>query len=181
MPQTVLATTLRAAIALALAATGTVALAAGSEASTAGDAVVISEVYGGGGNTGAPYLNDFVELYNPTDHAISLTGMSVQYRSSSGTLGGVTPLSGSVPAGKHWLVQGAVGSGNGVALPPPDATGTLAMSATNGIVVLAQSTFAVPPSDPSVLDLVGYGTASAFETAAAPALSNTTSASRNAV
>ncbi|MGY2876988.1 5'-nucleotidase [Marmoricola sp. URHA0025 HA25] len=179
MPQTVLATTLRAAIALALASTGTVALAAGSEASTAGDAVVISEVYGGGGNTGAPYLNDFVELYNPTDHAISLAGMSVQYRSSSGQLGGLTALSGSVPAGSHWLVQEAAGSGNGVALPTPDATGTLAMSATNGIVVLAQSTVAVVPSDPSVLDLVGYGTATAFETAAASALSNTTSASRN--
>src|SRR5262249_26279082 len=26
--------------------------------------VVVSQVYGGGGNTGAPYTNDFVELFN---------------------------------------------------------------------------------------------------------------------
>lgn len=180
MPKTILATVLRAAVATAVATTGALALAGTSEASPAGDAVVISEVYGGGGNTGAPYLNDFIELYNPTDHAISLTGMSVQYRSSSGTLGGVTTLSGSVPAGQHWLVQEGAGAGNGVALPTPDATGTLAMSGTNGIVVLAQSTVAVATNDASVLDLVGYGSATAFETAATPALSNTTSASRDA-
>ncbi|WP_278600374.1 hypothetical protein [Clostridium tertium] len=28
--------------------------------------VVISEVYGGGGNFGSKYKNDFIELYNPT-------------------------------------------------------------------------------------------------------------------
>lgn len=26
--------------------------------------IVISQVYGGGGNAGAPYMNDFVELFN---------------------------------------------------------------------------------------------------------------------
>jgi hypothetical protein len=30
--------------------------------------VVISEVYGGGGNTGATYQNDFIELYNNSEH-----------------------------------------------------------------------------------------------------------------
>jgi predicted extracellular nuclease len=180
MPHRVLRHALRTAVVAALAAAGSLTLAAGSEASTSGDAVVISEVYGGGGNSGAAYLNDFIELYNPTDHTVDLGGMSVQYRSSGGGLGGITTLSGSLPAGRHWLVQEGAGAGNGIALPAPDASGSLAMSASNGIVVLARSTVAVATGDAAVLDLVGYGTATAFETAAAPALSNSTSASRNA-
>ena len=47
--------------------------------------VVISEVYGGGGNAGATYTNDFIELYNRTANAISLAGWSVQYASATGT------------------------------------------------------------------------------------------------
>ena len=41
--------------------------------------IVISEVYGGGGNTGAQYQNDFVELYNHGTAAQSVAGWSVQY------------------------------------------------------------------------------------------------------
>ena len=55
-----------------------------AKASTAGDNVVISEVYGGGGNSGAEYKNDFIELYNPTDAAINLDGWSVQYAVKDG-------------------------------------------------------------------------------------------------
>ena len=39
---------------------------------------VISEVYGGGGNSGAIYKNDFIEIYNPTDSTVSLSNWSVQ-------------------------------------------------------------------------------------------------------
>ena len=46
--------------------------------------VVISQVYGGGGNSGATYKNDFVELFNPTAAPVSLAGWSVQYASSHG-------------------------------------------------------------------------------------------------
>ena len=47
--------------------------------------IVISQVYGGGGNTGAPYQNDFVELFNRGTTTVSLSGMSVQYASATGT------------------------------------------------------------------------------------------------
>ena len=47
--------------------------------------VVISEVYGGGGNAGATYTNDFIELYNRTANTISLAGWSVQYAAATGT------------------------------------------------------------------------------------------------
>ncbi|MCL1841495.1 MAG: lamin tail domain-containing protein, partial [Propionibacteriaceae bacterium] len=48
-----------------------------SDAWTGG--VIINEVYGGGGNSGAAFNQDFIELYNPTDAAIDLSGWSLQY------------------------------------------------------------------------------------------------------
>ena len=46
------------------------------------------------------WSRDYVELYNPTDQAVDLSGTSVQYRSASGTANptGVTALSGSIPS-----------------------------------------------------------------------------------
>jgi hypothetical protein len=44
--------------------------------------VVISQVYGGGGNSGAPYQNDFIELFNAGSTPQSLQGWSVQYASA---------------------------------------------------------------------------------------------------
>src|SRR6185503_11498621 len=46
--------------------------------------VVISQLYGGGGNTNATYQNDFVELYNPSGITFDLTGWSLQYTSAAG-------------------------------------------------------------------------------------------------
>ena len=36
--------------------------------------VVISQVYGGGGNASAPYNADFVELFNRGGSAVNITG-----------------------------------------------------------------------------------------------------------
>ena len=94
---------LATACGLALAVTG---VGLSSPASAAADHLVISEVYGGGGNSGATYTHDFIELYNPTDAPVSVDGWSVQYRSATGTgAGAVTTLSGMVPARGHYLVQ----------------------------------------------------------------------------
>ena len=144
--------------------------------------IVISEVYGGGGNAGATYTNDFIELYNPGATSVSLSGWSVQYASSTGTGSWtVTALTGSIPAGRNYLIQQAAGTGGTTPLPTPDATGTIAMSATNGKVALVQSTTPLVgacPTGSAIVDLVGYGTANCFETAPTPALTNTTSAQR---
>ncbi|HEX5823860.1 MAG TPA: ExeM/NucH family extracellular endonuclease, partial [Candidatus Limnocylindrales bacterium] len=144
--------------------------------------VVISEVYGGGGNAGATLKNDFIELYNTTASPISLSGWSVQYASAAGGTWQVTPLGGSIPAGRNYLIQEAAGAGGTVDLPTPDATGSIAMSATAGKVALVSSTGALAGACPTagVVDFVGYGTtANCFEGAgptAAPG--NTTSAQR---
>ncbi|HSB88056.1 MAG TPA: lamin tail domain-containing protein, partial [Ilumatobacteraceae bacterium] len=106
--------------------------------------IVISQVYGGGGNTGAPYRNDFIELFNRGTTTVSLAGKSVQYASatSTGNFGSnpVTVLSGSLAPGQYYLVQQASGGTTGAALPTADATGTVNMSATGGKVALVDST-----------------------------------------
>jgi predicted extracellular nuclease len=164
-----------------LAAVVTVASLAltASPASAASPDVVISQVYGGGGNSGATYTNDFIELFNRGTGAVDLSTWSVQYASAAGTTYQVTALTGSIPAGAHYLVQESAGAGGTTPLPTPDATGSIAMSATNGKVALVTSATALAcgatcATAAGVRDFVGYGTANDFEGAAAPGLSNTT-------
>src|SRR5262249_37571702 len=54
--------------------------------------LVISQVYGGGGNAGAIYKNDFVEICNRGTTTVDLFGWSIQQASSTGTSWSVTPL-----------------------------------------------------------------------------------------
>lgn len=144
---------------------------------------VISQVYGGGGNTGATYTHDFIEVFNRGASSIDLTGWSVQYASGSGTTWQVTTLSSvTLQPGQYYLIQQAQGSGGTTPLPTPDAIGTIAMSATVGKIALVNSTTALSgscPLDPSIVDFVGFGTANCFEgTGTTPAPSNTTSVLR---
>lgn len=145
--------------------------------------VVISQVYGGGGNSGATLKNDFIELFNRGTATVDLSGWSVQYMSATGgATWFVTPLAGSIGAGQYYLVQQAAGSGGSVSLPPPDATGSILMAAGAGKVALSSSAGALSgtcPSGASIVDLVGYGAASCFEGSAPTfAASNTLGAHR---
>lgn len=146
--------------------------------------VLLSEVYGGGGNSGAPYTHDFVELYNRGSSSVDLSTWSVQYASASGTTWYATTLSGSIASGSKYLIQLAAGSGgNGDPLPEPDATGSTNMSASSGKVALVTSTTALScgsscSTATGVRDFLGYGSANDAETTSTPTLSNTTSATR---
>lgn len=143
-----------------------------AQANPAGTGLVIGEVYGGGGNSGAPYSNDFVEVHNPTSATVPLDGYAVAYFSAGGNAGGTVDLTGQIPAGRTYLVQLAAGTGSAPALPTPDASGSVNMSGTSGRVDLTQGSMLV--------DRVGYGTANLYEGAApAPAASNTTSVRRS--
>jgi predicted extracellular nuclease len=154
-----------------------------STAGAASTGIVISQVYGGGGNSGSVYRNDFVELFNLGSSAINLAGMSVQYASATGTSWLVTNLTGTIQPGQYYLVQEAAGAGGTTNLPTPDATGTIAMGATAGKVALVGSTLALTvacPSGPTIIDFVGYGsTANCSETAPTPAPSNANSVERS--
>ena len=63
--------------------------------------VVISQIYGGGGNTGATLRNDFIELFNRGDSAVTVSGWSVQYASAAGGEWQKTDLAGTLLPGQY--------------------------------------------------------------------------------
>lgn len=184
-------------VALAMALGAIVPVVVPVRARAASATLVLSQVYGGGGNTGAQYTHDFLEIFNRSGAPVSLDGLSLQYASATGTgnlganSGQLTELSGSIPAGGYRLVQEAAGAGNGFPLPTPDVIDAtpINMSGTAGKVALVTgptglgcnggSTACTADQLARIIDLVGYGTANFFEgPAAAPTLSNTTAAVR---
>ena len=152
---------------------------------------MVAEVYGGGGNSGATLTNDFVELGNAGAAAVDVTGWSVQYlpaAPSPTSLWQVTPLDRHGRRRRPVPDPRGAGAGGTIALPTPDATGTIAMSATAGTVAVVNTTTPLVcrtaadcAADTRIIDLVGYGTAVVRETAPAPATSNTTSAARSSL
>jgi len=160
---------------------GAVALALGGPAHAD---VVISQVYGGGGNSGATLKHDFIELFNNGSEEVNLSGWSLQYASSTGTSWtNKTALSGSLKPGQYLLVQQAAGAGGTENLPTPDLTGTINMSGTAGKVALVRHNTALtgscPGTDAGVVDFVGFGTATNCSlTAPTATLSNSSAALR---
>lgn len=168
-------------------------LAAALFAANAQADVVISQVYGGGGNSGAPFKNDFVELFNAGDSAASLSGLSLQYGSASGNFGSSSSLVVSLPAtslqpGQYFLVKLAGGS-TGSELPASDASGSANLSGSSGKIALVDGTAALACGSSTaacsaeqlarIHDLVGWGSANVFEgSAAAPGTNNATAATR---
>jgi len=183
---------------LAVAVMLTGLLAGANDTAEAGSQdLVVSQVYGGGGNTGAPLTHDYIELFNRGETSINLAGFSLQYASASGTgnfganTGQLTELSGSIAPGGYFLVQESAGTGAGVPLPTADlvdptpinmaaGAGKVALvTGTTGLGCNGGSTACTPEQLTRIVDLVGYGNANFFEgTGAAPTLSNSTSAFR---
>jgi hypothetical protein len=145
------------------------ALVAATSAQGSGSgSIVVGEIFAAGGNSGAPFTNDYVELFNRGSSSVSLSGWTLQYASATGTAWASTALSGSIPAGGHYLVQLASGGANGSALPAADATGTSNLAMSGGKVQVVSS-------GTNVEDLVGWGSATLYEgAAAAPAVTATT-------
>jgi uncharacterized protein (TIGR03437 family) len=143
--------------------------------------IFISQVYGGGGNSGATLRNDFVELFNRGTQAVTITGWSVQYAAATGTSWEHTPLNGVIQPGQYYLIQEAQGNGGSVSLPTPDVSDSINLSATDGkIALVSNSTLlsGAAPSGSQIVDFVGYGSANAAEGSPVAALTNTTAASR---
>lgn len=164
------------AVALGAAVT-TVTVTAPATATPAGDGVVISEYYGGGGNSGATLTRDFVELFNPTDHPVSLDGWTLQYLPA--TASAATALRGTVAPHGYYLVAGAAGAGGTVDLTADVTDPRLAMGGRAGTVVLMSSD-ALFGTGADPVDVVGVGRPRVHEGRPGPAVSNTTSASRDA-
>jgi hypothetical protein len=158
-------------------------LLAAPAARSASPDVVASQVYAGGGNAGAPFTHDFVELFNRGATTIDLSGWTIQYASATGTSWQATPLTGSIAPGRSYLVQLASAAAVGSALPAPDATGTTNLANAGGKVAVVRSatllTCGASPGSCSgnaqVADLIGWGSATEYEGASsAAALDNTT-------
>jgi Lamin Tail Domain len=167
------------------AVAGALLVLAPSASPAGSSSVVIGEVFAGGGNAGAPYTNDYVELFNRGSAPVDIGGWTVQYASSASTSWSATALTGTIPAGGRYLVVLASGGTVGVAPPAADAAGTTNLAAAGGKIALVNQTAPLTcgscTSQSSVQDLVGYGTATDYEgSAAAPALSATTAAVRAA-
>jgi len=147
------------------------------------NAVRISQVYGGGGNSGALYKQDFIELFNASDSPVDLNGWSVQYAAVTGKDWQKTNLTGIIPANSYYLIQEAQGSGGTQDLPDPDDGGNIAMQGQNFKVALTNTDTVLSgpcPTGSTVLDFVGVGpTANCYEgTAPAPIIANVSSALR---
>jgi 2',3'-cyclic-nucleotide 2'-phosphodiesterase/3'-nucleotidase/5'-nucleotidase len=164
-------------LAALLVVSGTIgSLGSPVQATPAGDNIVISQVYGGGGNSGAVWKNDFIELYNPTNSDVILDGWKVRYAAANSNLSSSTIetiLSGTIKSKGYYLIQEAAGSGGTTVLPTPDAVGAIAMGGTAGKVELINGSQVR-------VDLVGYGTANQSEGTPTTALSNTMAAIRKA-
>jgi predicted extracellular nuclease len=163
------------------------------QAGATSDHLVISQLYGAGGNSGATLTNDYIELFNRGSDSVSLAGMSLQYTSSNGTgLFGssdtlITPLPNvSVDSGHYFLVRES-GAGAATSNVPADYTDDsgITMAATSGKVALVSDATPLGCNGGStpcsttqlarIVDLVGYGPANFFEgKAPAPAPSTTT-------
>ncbi len=145
------------------------------------DHIVISQLYGGGGNSGATFVNDYVELYNPTGVSFNLAGWSLQYASATGnSWTNKQPLGGNIAPGEYFLVRLGSGGATGAAVPPANIEGDINMSATTGKLALVSNSLNLVGTCPNgtdtdIVDFVGYGSsANCFEGSnRAPATSNT--------
>ena len=136
--------------------------------------VVISEIYGGGGNNGSTLKNDFIELYNPTNSDINLEGWIIQYASKTGEFSdkNITELTGTIKGGGYYLIQEAAGNGGSEDLQQPDCSGNIAMSASECKVKLVNG-------EGEVVDFVGIGpSANESETEPTVSMSNDKSIQR---
>ncbi|PKN47327.1 MAG: hypothetical protein CVU59_03220 [Deltaproteobacteria bacterium HGW-Deltaproteobacteria-17] len=149
-----------------------------------GTQVVISNLYGAGGNASAIWRNDFVVLHNRSlSLTANLTGWSIQYASAAGSTWSVVNLSGSIPPGGYYLISLSSGGAVGALLPTPDLSSTVInLSGTAGKLALSSSTTALTgtcPTGGAVVDFVGYGsTANCSETAPTLSLATANSGRR---
>jgi Lamin Tail Domain len=153
-------------------------LAAASARGSGSGSLVVREVYAAGGNSGAAYANDYVELFNRGASPVAVDGWTLQYASAAGTSWQPTALGGTIPAGGRYLVQLASGGTNGATLPSADATGTSNLAVTGGKIAVVNGATALScgasagscSAAPGLEDLVGYGGAADYEgSGAAPA------------
>lgn len=131
--------------------------------------VVISEIMVG--QDGAAN-NEFIELYNQTSQDINLTGFSLKKKTTSGAesvLISTAKFSGTIPAYGYFLISHS-GYKDAISADLSYSSVSYFISANNTILLYNASS--------TLLDKVGYGSASDFEGAAISEIANSKSAAR---
>lgn len=149
--------------------------------------IKISQVFGAGGNAGANWNRDYVELFNAGGGPVTISGWSLQYAAATGTTWSRTDLpTATIPAGGYFLVQMTLTGATGAPLPTPDhiVTTAISMAATAGKVALVNNIATLSgacPLGPNIVDFAGFGTtANCFEgSGPTPAPGTTTGVFRN--
>ncbi len=132
--------------------------------------ICLSQVFGGGGNSGALFNADFVELLNRTADPVALDGWTIDYASATGASWQSVALDGlTIAPGRYLLLQLNVGD-TGAPLPAPDLVGAVNLNAKEGKVRLVYAGV--------VVDLLGYGGADEAEGSPLSALNNEMAAQR---
>lgn len=106
------------------------------------DYLLITQSYGGGGNSGAKYKRDFIEIYNKADHPISLLGKSIQYRATGPW--DSFPITGEIAPNSFYLLNHRAGGGGTTDNPLGDNSGNTGMANNNYKVALVNSMQVLP-------------------------------------
>ncbi|RKG63766.1 hypothetical protein D7V80_29435 [Corallococcus sp. CA054B] len=135
--------------------------------------VVISEFSGGKGSDAAA-TDEFIELYNPTNKDVDLSGWRVSYKSATGAWDPADAV--TIPEGYvilahgYFLLGGANFTGDGMSLPDLAYTFDATASTTGGGHIRVQRPVSGPGGTTYVdVDTLGFGTGDSPEGAAAPA------------
>ena len=139
----------------------------------------ISQIYPRGGETGAIYQSDFIEIFNRGNTTVDLNGWSLNvdaFDGSSFSRGGVRFLASfPLPPGAHLLFQFPGSGTNGQPLNGDIPFPVGGLGSTGGHIMLVAKDQTAPVGcpvlpDPSgaVVDFVGYGSATCSEGAVAP-------------
>ena len=127
--------------------------------------LVISQVYLGTGPGVTQPQNQYIELFNPGTAAVNLSGWTLQYAAGSSQWQAV-PLSGSIAAGQYYLIR-LVGTSTGnISLPNADLPISATLSMGGGKLALVNDTATLATGcsqDPTVADVVGYGSTNCTE------------------
>jgi hypothetical protein len=166
-------------------ASASASVAIGNCGTSSSSRVVVSQAFGGGGKLGAipsqdaPFNADFVELYNRSNQAVSLNGWSVQYADAAGSAGFASardqvPLSGVIQPGQYVLIRMSDPVAGYTNLPTPDFAQLPSFGGMNDVsgrvaLVRSMTLLGTNFNDPSIEDLVGYGSDAATFEGAGPA------------
>ncbi|NOK33634.1 hypothetical protein HMI49_10530 [Corallococcus exercitus] len=132
--------------------------------------VVISEFAskGPGATPSTPnHSDEFIELYNPTNAAVNLTGWKIQYKSDTGNAYATLATLGTVSIAAHGYYL--IANTGYVGTVTPNATYTSVTAHTAGHIRIGPGTLGTAVTDAATVDKLAWGTTANSPEGSAPA------------